>query len=68
MGSHILPEGWNNWNNPENEKTAFYAEYNNSGPGATAQKRAPWSKQLTADEVKQYTLTNIFSGWDPEKQ
>jgi pectinesterase len=25
LDRHILPEGWNNWRNPENEKTARYA-------------------------------------------
>ncbi|MDQ6608309.1 MAG: pectinesterase family protein, partial [Bacteroidota bacterium] len=30
----ITPEGWNNWGNPENEKTVYYAEYKNSGDGA----------------------------------
>jgi pectinesterase len=34
MGGHIRPEGWHNWNNPENEKTARYAEYRSSVPGA----------------------------------
>jgi pectinesterase len=29
----IAPEGWDNWNNPENEKNVFYAEYKNTGEG-----------------------------------
>jgi pectinesterase len=63
MGSHILPVGWNNWGNVENEKTVTYAEYKSGGPGANPAARAKWSKQLTADEAKQYTLKNIFSNW-----
>ena len=66
MGSHILKEGWDNWRNPENEKTALYAEYKSYGPGANAKERAKWSKQLTAKEAKQYTLKNIFDGWIPK--
>ena len=27
MGDHIRAEGWNNWRNPENEKTARYVEF-----------------------------------------
>jgi pectinesterase len=40
----IAPEGWNNWSNPENEKTVYYAEYKNTGEGASvATKRVAWS-------------------------
>jgi pectinesterase len=65
MGAHISPTGWDNWRNPENEKTAYYAEYNSSGPGANTKDRAAWSHQLTKKEAKQYTLKNIFGDWDP---
>lgn len=57
----IVPEGWHNWGNPENERTAFYAEYQNRGEGAATKARASWAKQLTANEVKDYTLETIFS-------
>jgi len=33
LDKHIKPEGWNNWRNPENEETAFFAEYKNHGQG-----------------------------------
>lgn len=65
MDQHIIPEGWNNWKNPANEATARYAEYHSSGPGASPATRVPWSKQLSDEEVKQYTLKNIFGDWDP---
>jgi pectinesterase len=65
MGSHITPAGWDNWKNPENEKTAYFAEYNSSGPGANPKARVPWSHQLTAKEAKQYTLKAIFSASEP---
>ncbi|HET7897208.1 MAG TPA: pectinesterase family protein, partial [Flavisolibacter sp.] len=57
----IAPAGWNNWGNPENEKTALYAEYKNSGSGADVKNRVPWAKQLTDREAKEYTVENIFS-------
>ncbi len=66
MGKHILKEGWDNWKNPENEKTVLYAEYKSSGEGGDISGRVKWSKQLTAKEVKKYTLGNIFTGWIPE--
>ena len=62
LPEQIAPEGWDNWNNPENEKTVFYAEYQNTGEGAAAARRVGWSKQLKAKEAKQYTPENIFNG------
>ncbi len=45
IGDHIAPAGWDNWRNPENEKTARYAEYRCTGPGAERSKRVAWSKR-----------------------
>ena len=55
MGSHIVPAGWHNWGNKDNEQTARYLEYNNSGPGAATKERVAWSRQLTKKEVKELT-------------
>ncbi|WP_207531638.1 pectinesterase family protein [Desertivirga arenae] len=73
MGAHIIPEGWNPWPGdkmfPNKEKTAYYAEYQSKGPGANAEKRVEWSKQLSKKQAKQYTLENIFSkdlNWIPK--
>lgn len=60
LGSHIVPIGWHNWNNTDNEKTARYLEYNNTGDGAKTSERAPWGKQLTKKEAAQVTLANVF--------
>lgn len=57
----IAAEGWHNWDNPENEKTVFYAEYKCTGNGAGSSSRVKWSKQLTDKEAKEYTVENIFS-------
>ncbi len=65
LDKQVAPEGWNNWSNRSNEKTAFYAEYKNSGPGAATGKRVAWSHQLTDAEAKEYTLENILAGWNP---
>lgn len=69
LGGHIVPAGWENWKNPENEKTAYYAEYQSAGPGANPAGRVPWAHQLTAKEAKQYTLNQVFGGkeaWRPQ--
>ena len=61
LPKQIAPDGWNNWGNPENEKTTFYAEYKNTGEGADAKSRVAWSKQLSEKDVKEFTPENIFS-------
>ncbi|WP_419699470.1 pectinesterase family protein [Mucilaginibacter sp. NFX135] len=73
MGAHIVPQGWDPWKGdsmfPDKEKTAYYAEYKNAGPGANPKARVQWSHQLTDREAKQYTIKNILGGsdnWDPQ--
>ena len=61
LGAHICPEGWDNWKNPDREKTTYYAEYQNTGPGANPPARVGWSKQLTDEEAAAYTSENIFA-------
>jgi len=60
MGSHIRPEGWHNWNAPEKERTVFYAEGANTGPGADTAKRVPWARVLPAEEVKKYRAQEVL--------
>lgn len=62
LGNFIRPEGWHNWSNPNNEKTARYMEYNNRGAGADKSQRVAWSKQLTKKEAATITLDNVFQG------
>jgi pectinesterase len=57
----IVPAGWHNWGNPDNEKTVLYAEYKNTGAGGNTSERVAWSRQLTDKEAKEYTVENIFS-------
>jgi pectinesterase len=61
LPKQIIPAGWSNWDNADNENTVFYAEYKNEGEGANISQRAKWSKQLTDAEAKEYTIANIFS-------
>lgn len=68
LGKHIRKEGWHNWNNAENEKTARYMEYNNYGDGADVSKRQAWTKQLTKKEAAKITPEEVFalaSTWKP---
>jgi pectinesterase len=71
LPSDIPPAGWNNWGNASNEQTAFYAESNSTGPGANSAARAPWSRQLTAAQTKQFLPARFLSGkdhWNPEAE
>jgi pectinesterase len=68
LPADLRPEGWNNWNNPANEKTAYYAESNSTGPGANPAARVPWSHQLTPNETKPFLPAQFLSGsdhWNP---
>lgn len=60
MGSHICPQGWDNWRNPENEKTARYSEYHNTGEGARSKERVSWSRQLSKKDATSITLERVF--------
>ncbi len=69
MGTHIRPEGWHNWNNPDNEKTARYAEYGSRGEGASAEARVVWAKLLTKKQAARYDDSDFLfsqcSEWNP---
>ncbi|MFM6975540.1 MAG: pectinesterase family protein [Sphingobacteriaceae bacterium] len=67
LGKMVKPEGWDNWGKESNEKTAFFAEYKSTGPGANPAARVAWSHQLNETEIQEYTLNKIFKGWDPKK-
>lgn len=66
MGHHIHPKGYHNWGKEENERTAYYAEYQCHGKGADTAGRASWSHQLNDDNA--YDIRNILcgnDGWNP---
>ncbi|MHB8525271.1 MAG: pectinesterase family protein [Candidatus Acidiferrales bacterium] len=68
MGSQIRPSGWDNWRNPANEKTAWFAEYHSTGPGGNPSKRVPWARQLTAAQAAAFQPQTFLSGkdgWNP---
>jgi pectinesterase len=68
MSKVVRPEGWHNWKKPEAEKTARYAEYHSTGPGAHTDARVSWAKQLTPAVARQYKRENVLrgsDGWKP---
>ncbi|XP_021757335.1 pectinesterase 1-like [Chenopodium quinoa] len=50
----VNPEGWSDNSKPEFQKTVFFGEYNNKGPGASLAKRVPYTKKLTDVEAKTF--------------
>ena len=65
LGQHIRAEGWSVWNNNNNHLTSSFAEYKNYGPSSNTSSRLSWTKQLTDDEAKRYTISNVFGDWNP---
>ncbi|MGA2325045.1 MAG: pectinesterase family protein [Bryobacteraceae bacterium] len=68
MGDHIRPEGWDNWGNAANEKTAWFGERGSVGPGAEAAKRVPWARPLSAAEAASFAPEVFLRGtdaWNP---
>jgi pectinesterase len=64
LPADLNPAGWNNWNNPANEKTAYYGEFGSAGPGANLTSRVPWSHQLTSGQTDQYLPQTFLRGTD----
>lgn len=65
LGNVIHPEGWHNWDKVDNERSAWFAEYNNSGPGANATQRVKWAHILTKTEAENYSNAQVFGDWIP---
>ncbi len=68
MSDVVRPVGWHNWDLPAREKTARYAEFNSTGPGADPKARVAWSRQLTKAQAKEITVKKVLAGadgWDP---
>ena len=64
MSEVVRPVGWHNWDRPEREKTARYAEFNSTGAGADSSARAPWSRPLAAAEAATITAVRVLGGQD----
>ncbi len=70
MGPHIVPAGWREWHPGETDylPTAFYAEYQSSGPGAASAQRESHANQLTAEQAQKYEPMSFLrggDGWNP---
>ncbi|KAK1387485.1 Pectinesterase [Heracleum sosnowskyi] len=61
----VVPHAWSLWRHDDGStKDLFHAEYKCHGPGATTDKRAEWSKQLTDKEVEPFLSIDYINGKD----
>lgn len=70
MGDHIAPAGWREWHPGETHSldTAYYAEFNSTGPGAHPGKRDPHTHFLTPEQARQFEPAVFLRGsdnWNP---
>jgi polygalacturonase len=70
MGAHIDPAGWREWHPGETHSldTAYYAEFDSTGPGANNSARDPHTHALTPEEAAQYDPAVFLAGsdhWNP---
>ena len=72
MEAAVIPDGWREWTPGKTDtlKTATYAEYNSTGPGANPAAREAYSRQLSDKEVELWSLKAFFqgdTGWITDK-
>jgi len=66
----VTPEGWTEWLRfgVPTLPTAYYAEYNSTGPGANPQAREKYSHQLSELEAGKWATKRFLAGkdnWNP---
>jgi pectin methylesterase-like acyl-CoA thioesterase len=66
----VIPAGWTEWARfgKPSLPTAYYAEYDSTGPGANPRSREPYSHPLTAAEARRWAPRLLLAGddgWDP---
>jgi len=70
MSDVVRPEGWHNWDRPERERTARYAEAGSTGAGAKPDARVAWARKLTPGEANRLTPQTVLAGddgWNPAR-
>jgi pectinesterase len=68
LPAELNPAGWSKWRPTDPTPTAYFAESDSTGPGASPTTRVPWSHQLTAAEAAQFLPAPFLAGsdhWNP---
>ncbi|WOG83408.1 hypothetical protein DCAR_0102583 [Daucus carota subsp. sativus] len=66
----IAPEGWSPWTGDFGQKTCYFLEYQNRGPGSDTSKRVNWPgiiKNMNDQDIQQFTAVKFIQGdtWVP---
>ncbi|KAE8656213.1 putative pectinesterase/pectinesterase inhibitor 26 [Hibiscus syriacus] len=68
IGPFLNPVGWREWvTNVDPPSTIFYAEYQNTGPGSTVDKRVKWAgykSTLSDADAGKFTVATLIQGHD----
>jgi pectinesterase len=67
MDAAVIPDGWREWTPGKTDrlKTATYAEYKSTGPGASPSTRESCSRQLSDAEAAKWSRKAFFGDWAP---
>jgi polygalacturonase len=73
IDANVIPAGWEEWPRfgVPSLPTAYYAEFDSTGPGANPTAREQYSHQLTAAEAEQFSPSIVLAGkdgWNPAGQ
>ena len=74
IGSFLNPLGWISWvTNVDPPSTIFYAEYQNTSPRSTIDKRVKWAgnkSTLTVDDATKFIVESFIQGseWLPDTE
>lgn len=64
LPASLSPQGWSPWTKGGDIDGAFYAEHDDTGPGARPEQRLAGSHQLTAQQAAQFMPERFLSGSD----
>ncbi len=62
MAAPVIKDGWREWHPGQTDtlRSAYYAEYKSTGPGANPTGREPYSHQLTDTQAATWSLDSFF--------
>ena len=64
MSAVVRPAGWHNWDQPARERTARFAEFGSTGPGATGAARVAWATNEASAAGQAITVDRVLAGAD----
>jgi pectinesterase len=64
MTEVIRPEGWHNWDRPDRESSARFAESGSRGAGAASSRRVAWARMADESAAAACTAAAVLGGRD----